>query len=267
MRDLSGMMGGLAIAPMVHIKNAEEIERMRATCKLAASVLEMIAPHVQPGVKTDKLDKLCHEFICDHGAYPSPLNYYGFPKSICTSVNEVVCHGIPGKQVLKEGDIVNVDITTKLDGYHGDTSRTFHVGEVSDKAQKIDRVAHESLVRGITAVKPGATLGDIGSAIQTYAEGEGCSVVREYCGHGIGREFHEEPQVLHYGKPGRGFRLRPGMTFTIEPMINLGKSDVRLLKDNWTVVTKDGSLSGQYEHTILITEDGCDILTSLDGQV
>ncbi|MDH5525938.1 MAG: type I methionyl aminopeptidase [Nitrospirota bacterium] len=252
---------------MVHIKNSEEIERMRATCKLAGQVLEMIAPHVQPGVSTDRLNSLCHEYICDHGAIPSPLNYYGFPKSICTSVNEVVCHGIPGKQVLREGDIVNVDITTKLDGYHGDTSRTFRVGEVSERSDKIARVAHEALVRGIAAVKPGATLGDIGHAVQSYAESEGCSVVREYCGHGIGREFHEEPQVLHYGKPGRGFRLRPGMTFTIEPMINLGKPDIRLLKDNWTVVTRDGSLSGQYEHTLLITDHGCEILTSLDGTV
>ncbi|MDH4229896.1 MAG: type I methionyl aminopeptidase [Nitrospirota bacterium] len=252
---------------MIHIKNAEEIAHMRATCSLAAQVLDMIAPHVLPGVTTQRLNEICHDFICDHGAYPSPLNYYGFPKSICTSVNDVVCHGIPGKQVLKDGDIVNVDITTLLGGFHGDTSRTFLVGETSDKAQKITRVAHESLVRGIGAVKAGATLGDIGHAIQSYAESEGCSVVREYCGHGIGREFHEEPQVLHYGKPGRGFRLRPGMVFTIEPMINLGKPDIRLLKDNWTVITRDGSLSGQFEHTILVTENGCDILTSLNGHV
>ncbi|MFQ5508519.1 MAG: type I methionyl aminopeptidase [Leptospirillia bacterium] len=252
---------------MIHIKTAEEIEHMRATCLLAAQVLEMIAPEIKPGVSTDRLNDLCHEFICDHGAYPSPLNYYGFPKSICTSTNDVVCHGIPGRQVLKDGDILNVDITTKLNGFHGDTSKTYPVGEISEKAKKISRVAHESLVRGIAAAGPGNTLGDIGHAIQVYAESEGCSVVREYCGHGIGRQFHEEPQVLHYGKPGRGFKLRPGMTFTIEPMINLGRPDIRVLKDEWTVVTRDGSLSGQFEHTILITESGVDVLTSLDGTI
>lgn len=252
---------------MIHIKNEEEIEKMRATCNLAARVLEMIEPHVQPGVTTERLNTLCHEFICDHGAYPSPLNYYGFPKSICTSPNEVVCHGIPAKKPLKDGDIVNIDITTTLDGFFGDTSKTYFVGEVGKKGRKIAAVAHECLKRGIAAVKPGATLGDIGHAIQHYAEGEGCSVVREYCGHGIGRQFHEEPQILHYGKPGRGFTLRKGMTFTIEPMINLGKPAIKVLKDNWTVVTKDGSLSGQYEHTLLVTDTGADVLTSLNGDI
>jgi methionyl aminopeptidase len=252
---------------MVQIKTPQEIERMRATCRLAAQVLEHIAPHVVPGVTTDHLNGLCHRFIVERGAYPSPLNYYGFPKSICTSVNDVVCHGIPGGQVLKEGDIVNLDITTHLGGFHGDTSRTFLVGEVGEPGRRITGVAHEALKRGIAQVKPGSTLGDIGWAIQSYVEGEGCSVVREYCGHGIGRNFHEEPQVLHYGRPGRGLRLRPGLTFTIEPMVNLGRPEIRVLNDNWTVVTRDGSLSGQFEHTILVTETGCEVLTSLDGAV
>jgi len=252
---------------MVHIKSADEIAKMRATCTLAARVLDFIAPHVQTGATTEHLNELCHQFIVSHGAYPSPLNYYGFPKSICTSVNDVVCHGIPGSQVLKEGDIVNVDITTRLDGFHGDTSRTFLVGEVGEPARKITAVAHEALKRGIAAAGPGVTLGDIGWAIQSYVEGEGCTVVREYCGHGIGRNFHEEPQVLHFGRPGRGFRLRPGMTFTIEPMVNLGRPEIRVLKDNWTVVTRDGSLSGQFEHTLLVTPDGCEVLTSLNGTI
>jgi len=252
---------------MVQIKTAEEIEGMRATCRLAAQVLDFIAPHVVPGVTTEHLNSLCHQFILDHGAYPSPLNYYGFPKSICTSVNDVVCHGIPGGQVLKEGDIVNLDITTKLGGFHGDTSRTFLVGEVAPPGRKIAGVAHEALKRGIATARSGATLGDIGWAIQSYVEGEGCSVVREYCGHGIGHNFHEEPQVLHYGKPGRGLRLRPGITMTIEPMVNLGRPEIRVLNDNWTVVTRDGSLSGQFEHTILITETGCEVLTSLNGDI
>jgi len=252
---------------MVHIKTVEEIEKMRASCRLAAQVLEFIGPQVQAGVSTNDLNDLCHQFICDHGAIAAPLNYYGFPKSICTSVNEVVCHGIPGKQRLKNGDIVNLDITTILDGYHGDTSKTYQVGKVSEQAKKIDRVALEALRRGIAAIRPGATLGDIGFAVQQYTEAEGCSVVREYCGHGIGRQFHEDPQVLHYGKPGRGLRLQPGMTFTVEPMVNIGRRDIKVLKDEWTVITRDGSLSGQYEHTLLMTEDGVEILTSLDGDV
>ncbi len=252
---------------MVHIKTPQEIEKMRATCTLAAQVLEFIEPHVKAGVTTNELNDLCERFIRDHNAIPAPLNYYGFPKSICTSVNEVVCHGIPGKQKLKEGDIVNLDITTILDGYHGDTSKTYQIGKVSEKAKKIDRVAHEALKRGIAAVRPGATLGDIGHAIQSYTEGEGCSVVREYCGHGIGRSFHEDPQVLHYGKPGRGLRLREGMVFTVEPMVNIGKRDIKVLKDDWTVVTKDGSLSGQYEHTVVVTADGVEVLTSLNGEI
>lgn len=252
---------------MVHIKTPEEIEKMRATCRLAARVLEYIAPHVRAGITTGELNDLCDQYIRDNGAIPAPLNYYGFPKSICTSVNEVVCHGIPGRQRLKEGDIVNVDITTILDGYHGDTSKTYRIGKVDARAEKIDRVAHQALALGIGAVVPGAALGDIGHAIQTYVEAEGCSVVREYCGHGIGRQFHEEPQVLHYGKPGRGLRLKPGMTFTVEPMVNIGKRDIKVLNDNWTVVTQDGSLSGQYEHTVLVTESGVEVLTSLNGDV
>ncbi len=252
---------------MVHIKTPEEIEKMRATCRLAAQVLEFIEPHVKAGVTTNELNDLCDRFIRDHNAIPAPLNYYGFPKSICTSVNEVVCHGIPGKQKLKDGDIVNLDITTILDGYHGDTSKTYQIGKVSEQAKKIDRVAKEALKRGIAAVRPGATLGDIGHAIQSYTEGEGCTVVREYCGHGIGRSFHEDPQVLHYGKPGRGLRLREGMVFTVEPMVNIGKRDIKVLKDDWTVVTKDGSLSGQYEHTVVVTADGVEVLTSLNGDI
>ncbi|MBI5137539.1 MAG: type I methionyl aminopeptidase [Nitrospirae bacterium] len=252
---------------MVHIKTPEEIEKMRATCRLAAQVLEYIAPHVRAGITTGELNDLCDQYIRDNGAIPAPLNYYGFPKSICTSVNEVVCHGIPGRQRLKEGDIVNVDITTILDGYHGDTSKTYRIGKVDARAEKIDRVAYQALALGIGAVVPGAALGDIGHAIQTYVEAEGCSVVREYCGHGIGRQFHEEPQVLHYGKPGRGLRLKPGMTFTVEPMVNIGKRDIKVLQDNWTVVTQDGSLSGQYEHTVLVTESGVEVLTSLNGDV
>jgi len=252
---------------MVHIKTTDDIVHMRATCKLAAEVLDFIAPEVKAGVTTNHLNDLCHQFITDHDAIAAPLNYYGFPKSICTSINDVVCHGIPGKQKLQTGDICNVDITTILNGFHGDTSRTFQIGKVSEQAKKIDRVALESLRRGIAVVKPGATLGDIGHAVQSYVESEGCSVVREYCGHGIGRKFHEDPQVLHYGQPGRGLRLREGMTFTIEPMVNIGKAAIKVLKDEWTVVTKDKSLSGQYEHTILVTTDGYEILTSLNGEV
>ncbi len=246
----------------IHIKTPDEIEKMRVAGRLAAEVLEMIAPHVRPGVTTNELDRLCHDYIVnEQKAVPAPLNYHGFPKSICTSVNHQVCHGIPSDKRLKNGDIVNVDVTVIKDGYHGDTSMMFFVGEPSVLARRLVRVAYECLWIGIRMVKPGVRLGDIGHAIQRHAEAQGFSIVREYCGHGIGREFHEEPQVLHYGKPGTGVMLEPGMTFTIEPMVNAGKRQVKLLKDGWTVVTKDHSLSAQWEHTLLVTEDGHEVLT------
>jgi len=246
----------------ITIKTVDEIEKMRAAGRLAARVLEMIEPAVVAGVTTGELDHICHEYIVnDLEAVPAPLNYRGFPKSICTSVNHQVCHGIPGDRVLKKGDIVNIDITVIKDGYHGDTSKMFAVGEPSIQAARLMSVSHDCLWRGIELVRPGATLGDIGHAIQTLAESERFSVVREYCGHGIGREFHEDPQVLHYGKPGTGVTLQAGMTFTIEPMINAGKHAVRLLGDGWTVVTRDHKLSAQWEHTILVTEDGHEVLT------
>ena len=250
----------------ISLKSPEEIEAMRVAGHQAASVLRMIRGHVQPGVTTGELDRICHEYIVDElQAVPAPLNYRGFPKSICTSVNHVVCHGIPSDKKLKSGDIVNIDITVIKDGWHGDTSKMFYVGEPSVKARRICEVAHKALLIGIENVRPGVTLGDIGHAIQTYAEGERCSVVREYCGHGIGRLFHEAPQVLHYGRPGQGVLLKPGMTFTIEPMINLGKAATRLLPDDWTVITRDRSLSAQWEHTMAVTDSGVDVLTCLPG--
>ena len=248
------------------LKSPEEIEKMRVAGRLAGQVLRMIAPHVQPGITTAELDRICHEYITEEqDAIPAPLNYRGFPKSICTSVNHVVCHGIPGDKVLKDGDIINIDITVLKDGWHGDTSKMFQVGTPTIRGQRIADIAHQAMVRGIEMVRPGIRLGDIGDAIQSYAQGESCSVVREYCGHGIGRGFHEEPQVLHYGKPGQGEMLVPGMVFTIEPMINLGKRETRLLPDGWTVITRDRSLSAQWEHTIAVTEDGHDVLTRLPG--
>lgn len=246
----------------VSIKTSEEIEKMRKAGRLAAEVLEMIRPHVEAGVTTNELDAICHDYIVSvQQAIPAPLNYRGFPKSICTSVNHQICHGIPSDKRLKNGDIVNIDITVIKDGFHGDTSKMFLVGKPTVAGQRIVEVAHRALWKGISTVRPGTRLGDIGHAIQSYAEGQNCSVVREYCGHGIGREFHEDPQVLHYGKPGTGLELQPGMTFTIEPMINVGKRYTKLLPDGWTVVTKDHSLSAQWEHTVLVTEDGCEILT------
>ncbi len=246
----------------VNIKTPEEIEKMRVAGRLAAEVLEMIEPHVQPGITTAELDRICHDYIVnEQQAIPAPLDYHGFPKSICTSVNHVICHGIPNEKRLKKGDIVNIDITVIKDGYHGDTSKMFFVGKPAVQAQRLTRVAYECLRIGIEQVRPGARLGDIGHAIQQHAEAHNYSVVREYCGHGIGREFHEDPQVLHYGNPGEGLTLEPGMTFTIEPMINAGKRQVKLLKDGWTVVTKDHSLSAQWEHTILVTESGHEVLT------
>jgi len=246
----------------VTIKTAEEIAKMRTAGRLAAEVLRMIRPYVQPGVTTEELDRLCHDYIVDtQQAVPAPLNYHGFPKSICTSVNQQVCHGIPGKRILKQGDIVNIDITVIKDGFHGDTSKMFLIGEPPLLARRLVQVSYECMWIGIEMVKPGARLGDIGHAIQHHAETNHFSVVREYCGHGIGRHFHEEPQVLHYGKPGTGLVLEPGMIFTIEPMINVGKRHVKLMPDNWTVVTKDHSLSAQWEHTILVTDDGHEVLT------
>ncbi len=244
------------------IKTAEEIEKMRVAGRLAADVLTMIAPHVKPGITTEELDRICHAYIVDEQqAIPAPLNYRGFPKSICTSVNHVICHGIPGPKKLKKGDIINIDITVIKDGYHGDTSRMFFVGEPTILGRRLSEVAHACMWEGIQLVRPGARLGDIGHAIQRLAESHNYSVVREYCGHGIGREFHEDPQVLHYGKPDTGMKLEEGMTFTIEPMINAGRKETRLLKDDWTVVTRDHSLSAQWEHTILVTSDGYEVLT------
>jgi methionyl aminopeptidase len=246
----------------ITIKTAAEIEKMRIAGKLASQVLEMIEPFIKEGVSTDELDTLCHDYIVNvQKAIPAPLNYNGFPKSICTSVNHVVCHGIPGPKVLKAGDIINVDVTVLKDGYHGDTSKMFFIGKPTIMAERLTRITQECLYLGIQQVKPGARFGDIGAVIQEYAEKNRFSVVREYCGHGIGAVFHESPNVLHYGQAGTGEEMRPGMIFTIEPMINAGKKAVKLLPDNWTVVTKDHSLSAQWEHTILVTETGFDVLT------
>lgn len=244
------------------IKTESEIEKMRIAGKLAAEVLEMIAPYVVPGVTTEELDKICHDYIVDvQKAIPAPLNYHGFPKSICTSINQQVCHGIPSEKKLKSGDIVNIDITVIKDEYHGDTSKMFCIGNVSPHAKRLVKITQEAMFRGIEQVKPGATLGDIGHAIQRFAEANRYSVVREFCGHGIGKKFHEEPQVLHYGKVGEGEVLEAGMILTIEPMLNLGKRHVKVLADGWTAVTKDRSLSAQWEHTILVTVSGHEILT------
>ena len=246
----------------ITIKTEAEIHKMRIAGRLAADVLEMIAPHVVPGITTGELDRICHDYIVHtQKAIPAPLNYRGFPRSICTSVNHQVCHGIPGDRVLKRGDILNIDITVIKDEYHGDTSRMFYVGEPSIAARRLTEVTYECLVRGIRLVRPGIHLGDIGHAIQTFAEGQHYSVVREYCGHGIGRVFHEDPQVLHYGRPGTGVTLEAGMIFTIEPMINQRAAGVKLLPDNWTVVTRDHGLSAQWEHTVLVTPSGYEVLT------
>ena len=246
----------------VTFKNAAEQEQMRVAGRLAAEVLDMIGPYVVPGVTTDELNDRCHQYIVDvQKAVPAPLNYRGFPKSICTSVNHVVCHGIPSDKRLKQGDIVNLDITVIKDGWHGDTSRMFAVGKIAPATQRLIDITHEAMWIGIRLIKPGVFLGDLGAAIQKFVEDQHLSVVREYCGHGIGRIFHEDPQVLHYGKRGTGMELRAGMTFTVEPMVNAGKRDVRLLADGWTVITKDHSLSAQWEHTVLVTETGYEVLT------
>lgn len=255
----------------VELKSPEDIQKMRLAGRLAAEVLDYIGPFVQAGVSTDEIDRLCHGFMVDQqGTIPAPLNYAPpgyppFPKSICTSVNHVICHGVPGDRKLKAGDIVNIDITVIKDGYHGDTSRMFYVGEPSIQARRLCETTFESMWRGIRTVRPGAFLGDIGHVIQTFAESQGYSVVREFCGHGIGKRFHEEPQVLHYGRPRTGLKLQAGMIFTIEPMINVGKAAIRQLADGWTVVTKDHSLSAQWEHTVLVTDDGFEVLTLSDG--
>ena len=255
----------------ITLKTPVEIEKMRVAGRLAGEVLDFITPYVKPGITTGELDRLCHDYMVDvQDCIPAPLNYAPsgykpYPKSICTSVNHQVCHGVPSERLLKGGDIVNLDITTIKDGYHGDTSRMFAVGEISIQAKRLCEITFECLWLGITQVKPGATLGDIGHAIQRHAEKSGYSVVREFCGHGIGAKFHEDPQIVHYGTPGAGIRIEAGMIFTIEPMINAGKAPVRELGDGWTIVTKDHSLSAQWEHTLLVTQTGVEVLTLCSG--
>jgi len=252
----------------ISLKTPEQIAKMRIAGRLAAEILDMITEYVVPGVTTDELNTLCHNHIVNiQKGIPATLGYRGFTKSICTSINQQICHGIPSDRSLKKGDIVNIDVTVIKDGWFGDTSRMYYVGAVQPHAQRLCEAAYESMVRGIEIVRPGVTLGDIGHAIQVFAEGKHYSVVQEYCGHGIGSSFHEDPQILHFGKPGEGEKLRAGMTFTIEPMINQGKRHAKVLADGWTVVTKDRSLSAQWEHTILVTESGYELLTiSSDGQ-
>lgn len=246
----------------IKIHGAAEFAAMRKAGKLAAETLDYITAFVVPGVTTDELDRLCAEFVADHGARSAPLNYRGFPKSICTSVNHVVCHGIPGDKVLAEGDVVNIDVTPVVDGWHGDSSRMYPVGDVGVKSERLIDVTYEAMMRGIEAIKPGATVGDIGHAIETFVRPFRYSVVRDFCGHGVGRIFHDAPNILHFGRPGEGPVLRAGMFFTVEPMINIGRPEVKILADGWTAVTKDRSLSAQFEHTIGVTEDGCEIFTT-----
>jgi methionyl aminopeptidase len=249
----------------IEIMSPKDLEKMRAACQLAADTLVMVGERLRAGMTTDDINTLVHEYTIAHGARPSPLNYHGFPKSVCTSINEVVCHGIPSSRVLLEGDIINVDVTSYLpakDGFHGDTSATFYVGEPTEAAKKVVEVARRSLELGIAEVKDGARLGDIGAAIQEYAEKQGCSVVQDYVGHGIGRQFHTPPQVAHFGTRGAGKRIKAGMVFTIEPMINLGDYKCEVLADGWTVLTADRSLSAQFEHTIVVTQTGCEVLTA-----
>ncbi len=253
----------------VELMNASMLERMRASCQLAAKTLLLVGETIRPGISTEEINTLVHEFVTDHGAYPSPLNYRGFPKSVCTSINDCICHGIPSKKdILKDGDIVNVDVTTFLpskNGFHGDTSVTFYVGEPSEEAKLVTETARRCLELGIAAVKHDARVGDIGAAIQEYAEAKGCSVVRDYVGHGVGRVFHTDPQIPHYGKRGKGKRLKAGMVFTIEPMINIGSYHCDLQDDGWTVLTLDRKLSAQFEHTIVVTREGCEVLTARPG--
>ena len=251
---------------MISIKSSREIELMRKTSLMAAECLDFLGQQIQIGMTTEDLDRLAYDWIKERGAIPAPLNYNGFPKSICTSLNDVICHGIPSKKdKVKNGDILNIDVTTILDGFHGDTNRTFIVGDVPERVVKLVETTYQCMIEGISTVKPGARLGDIGFAIETLANKHGFTVVQEYCGHGIGREFHEDPQVLHYGQAGTGVTLKEGMTFTVEPMINAGKRYCKLLRDGWTVKTKDGSLSAQFEHTIVVTSEGFEILSLAPG--
>jgi methionyl aminopeptidase len=254
-------MDGGADARRITIHTNEDFAGMRAAGRLAAEVLDMVTDHVKPGVSTGQLDQICHDFMIAHDAIPATLNYRGYPKSLCTSINHVVCHGIPGDRKLEDGDILNIDVTVILDGWHGDSSRMYCAGVPSTKARNLIDVTHDSLMRGIAQVRPGARLGDIGYAIQTYVEANRFSVVRDFCGHGIGRRFHEAPNVLHFGRPGEGPALKPGMFFTIEPMVNVGRPEVKVLDDGWTAVTRDRSLSAQFEHMIGVTEDGVEIFT------
>lgn len=248
-------------ARRITLHSAEDFAGMRRAGQLAAETLDLITPHVRPGVTTAELDRICHEYILSQGAVPAPLGYRGYPKSICTSINHVVCHGIPGERVLMDGDVINIDVTVILDGWHGDTSRMYVAGTASTKARLLLDVTYESLIRGIEVVKPGAALGDIGHAIQSYVERNRFAVVRDFCGHGIGRRFHEPPNVLHFGRPGEGPKLRPGMFFTIEPMVNAGRPEVKILDDGWTAVTRDRSLSAQFEHMVGVTETGVEVFT------
>jgi len=248
----------------IRLKGKEDIEGIRRAGRLVLETLDLVEGKITPGIRTDEINTLVHEFTLKNSATPAPLNYRGFPKSVCVSVNEVICHGIPGKRMLNEGDIVNVDVTSVLKGYYADASKTFFVGTPGPDAQRIVKVARECLRIGMAQVRPGNTVGDIGWAIQTFAEAQGCSVVREFVGHGVGLEFHESPQISHYGRKGEGISLVPGMVFTIEPMINLGERHLRILEDKWTAVTADGSLSGQFEQTVLVTKDGCESLTPFD---
>ena len=255
----------------VSIKSPEDVKKMQIAGRLASEVLDYITPFVKPGVTTGELDRLCHDYMVnEQGTIPAPLNYAPpghepYPRSICTSVNHQVCHGVPGDKQLKTGDIVNIDVTVIKDGWHGDTSRMFYVGEPSIQAKRLCEITYQAMWHGIAMVRPGIFLGDIGNAIQKFAEAQGCSIVREFCGHGIGRGFHEEPQVLHYGRPGTGIKLVEGMTFTIEPMINAGRRDIRQMNDGWTIVTKDRSLSAQWEHTVLVAATGYEVLTVSAG--
>ncbi len=258
-------MSGLADAPVrtpgVKLHGPQDFAGMHAAGRLAAQCLDMLTPHVQPGAVTDELDRLAREFIVDHGALPACLGYRGYTRTTCISPNHVVCHGTPSAKALKDGDIVNIDVTVILDGWHGDTSRMYGVGDVAPRARRLVDVTYESLTRGLAAIKPGATLGDIGYAIQSYVEAQRCSVVRDFCGHGVGRVFHDSPNIVHYGRRGEGLALRPGMFFTVEPMVNLGKPAVKVLSDGWTAVTRDKSLSAQCEHSVGVTEDGLEIFT------
>ena len=254
-------MDGGGDARRITIYGPEDFVGMRAAGRLAAETLDMITPHVRPGVTTAELDRLCHDFIVARGAVPATLGYRGYRHSCCTSINHVVCHGIPGERRLDEGDVLNIDVTVILDGWHGDTSRMYAAGTPSVRAARLMDVTYDSLMRGVAAVRPGATLGDVGHAIQTYVEGQRFSVVRDFCGHGIGRRFHEAPNVLHFGRPGEGPVLRPGMFFTVEPMVNAGRPEVKVLDDGWTAVTRDRSLSAQFEHMVGVTEQGCEVFT------